>query len=442
MQPVIQIDDKHAFAFGLSWQTLDSMMSRSSQINEMRQNFEAHWIASFKVHGQENIGYAKGLVLPPNVLTLSAAGQVALSEICYGKTVLVLLEEEGEQGQTNDVGVVGLINGNVIHDGFVKTSEVEDIRRRFMEQCARAGAEFMTMGKTITLPPVQKPLEWSDFLPPPPGKGFARFKNKAAVPVNALKADIPRWVLLSVIGALLGGAGIWYWQEASAESDRLRLLSLQNQAPDPAQLYTDSAAKLLAEPMLPARLTFAEIRKQLKELKFPSELAGWRLETIVCGVPGCSVSWIRKEGTFAEFVERAPATWGEVHLDPSGNRVFHNAPIKLTTTTLQPADKWTTEREFRLTEYSKWQKYSVVKFDPAVGQRALMGVPASVQPNLAATLPNAVWALDWAVREAEWWTSDAFDTMPPDATVETVTLSYSGGVIKFEAKGKIYVRKN
>lgn len=441
MQPVIQIDDKHAFAFGLSWQTLDSMMSRSSQIRDMRQNSEARWIASFKVNGQENIGYAKSLVLPPNVVTLSAAGQVALSRACHGKTVLILLEEQGEAGQFNDVGVIGLINGNVIHDAFVKTNEVDEICRRFSEQCARAGAEFITMGKTITLAPVQTSIEWSDLLPPPPGKGIARFKSRGTVPVVALKADIPSWVMFSAIGTLVAGAGLWYWQEVSSENDRLRLLNTQK-APDPAQLYADSIAKVLAEPVLPAKAAFAELREQLRAEKFPMHLGGWKLERIICGVPGCSASWTREQGTFAEFVERAPQSWGEVQLDPEGTRVLHNVPIKLTKAALQPVAEWLTEREFRLADYSKWQKYASAKFGASARPAALIGVPPSVQPNQAATFPNAVWALDWEVREAEWWMSETLDTMPAGATVETITLSFGGSVIKFEAKGKVYVRKN
>lgn len=442
MQTVIQIDDRHAFAFGLQWQTLDTMMSRSSQIAELRLNAQARWMASFKVHGQENIGYAKNLTPPAKIKTLSAAGQVALSEACRGKTVLVLLEEVGQEGQLNDVGVVALINGNVVHDAFVKTSEVADIRRRFKEQCARADTEFATMGKTITLTDVSHHLDWSDFLPPPPGKGLARFKTVPAAPITVLKADIPSWMLGAVVGTLVIGSGIWYWQESAAESDRLRLLASQQQAPDPAQLYAQAAAQHLAQPVMFANVVLRELRTQFKELNFPMRRAGWTLAKIDCGPPGCSASWTRAEGTYREFVERAPASWGQVQLNPDGNRLAHNVPVKLPLAPLKPVAEWTAEREFMLTEFSKWQRYEEAKFAAKLKPISLMAVPPSVQPQQAAELPNAIWAAGWAVQDAQWWMSEAMDTMPNNVTVELVSLVFDGNQVKFNAEGKVYVRKN
>lgn len=441
MQTVIQIDDRYAFAFGLAWQTLDTMMSRSSQIQELRQNFEARWIASFKAQGQENIGYAKSLVPPAKIKMLSAAGQVALSKACRGRTVLVLLEEEAQEGQSNDVGVVALINGNVVHDAFVKTTEVEDIRRRFQEQCARADAEFVTMGKTLTLPGVQMHLDWHDLLPPPPAKGLARFKAIPAVPVVVLKADIPTWVLMSMIGALVGSAGIWYWNDAAAEKNRLQQLALQSQAPDPAQLYAQSAAQLLAQPVMRANVVMRELRTQLKTEAFPTQFAGFRLHKIDCGVAGCTASWDRVQGTYQEFAERAPASWGEIQFHADGNRAMHNVPVKLSTAPIQAQQQWTTEREFQLTEQSKWQKYEGAKFMPKLQPAGLMAVPPSVQPQLASTLPNAVWASKWEVKDAQWWMGEALDTMPDNVTIELVSLLFNGSQINFNVEGRVYVRK-
>jgi hypothetical protein len=442
METVIQIDDRHAFAFGLQWQTLDTMMSRSSQIAELRQNFEARWMASFKIQGQENIGYAKSLTPPAKIKTLSAAGQVALSEACKGKTVLVLLEEAGQGGQLNDVGVVALINGNVVHDAFVKTSEVAEIRRRFKEQCARAETEFVTMGKAITLADVPNRLDWVDLLPPPPGKGLARFKAVPSAPITVLKADIPSWVLAAVVGTLVIGSGIWYWQQSAAENERLRMLAFHNKAPDPAQLYAQSAAQLLAQPVMNANVVVRELRTQLKETKFPMRFAGWTLAKIDCGLPGCSALWTRAEGTFREFVDHAPASWGEIQLNPDGKRLMHNLPVKLSSSVLKPATEWTTEREFLLTEFSKWQRYEAAKFAATLKPVSLMAVPPSVQPQAAAALPNAIWAAGWEVTDAQWWMSEAMDTMPNNVTVELVSLSFNGTQVNFNAGGKVYVRNN
>jgi hypothetical protein len=437
VESVIQIDERHAFAFGMNWQTLDPMMSRASQLKEFRSEYGAHWIASFKVHGQENLGYAKALVLPANIETLSAAGQVAISDTCRGKTVLVLLEDEGHADDVSDVGVIALLNGNVVHDAWVKAGDVEEIRQKFQEQCARAGTEFVTMGRTFTIAAVEQRLEWSDLLPKARGTGMAKFKKVAAVPVVVLKADMPGWVLILVLSLGVVGAGLWFWDSSVAEKNRLRQLSLQNKAPDPAQLYAASAAQLLAQPVLPANQVLRELRSQLRTM--PVQLAGWDLTRLECSIAGCNALWSRKFGTYQEFVDRAPKEWGQVQLHNDGTKIAHGLPVKLTTAVLPAMDKWPTEREFVLAVVSKWQKYSDVKFKAEL-QPIALAVPTTVQPQAAAALPNAVWAMKWSVKDSQWWMSEALFNLPSNVTVETVGLVF-GPEINFNVEGKVYVRK-
>lgn len=438
MESVIQIDDRHAFAFGLTWQTLDAMVSRSAQLKEFRSEHGAQWIASFKVHGQENVGYTRTLTLPPKIQTLSAAGQVAISEACRGKTVLVLLEDEGHDGEESDIGVIALLNGNVHHDAWVKAAGVEEIRQKFQEQCARANTTFITMGVTSTIAEVDQRLKWSDLLPKPRGTGLAKFKTPAAVPVLALKADIPGWVMISLGSMAVVAVGLWVWDSSVAEKDRLRRLTLQQKAPDPAQLYAASAAQLLAQPVLPVGTGLKELRAQLK--KIPVQLAGWDLAHIDCTIAGCSALWTRKTGTYQEFVDRAPKEWGQVQLHTDGTKIAHGLPIKLTPAGLPAADKWPTERDFLLGVVSKWQKYSDVKFKSDLQPTALMAVPPTVQPQAAAALPSAIWAMKWAVKDTQWWMSEAMFDLPSHMTLETVSLTF-GPEINFNAEGKVYVHK-
>lgn len=440
MESVIQIDDAHAFAFGMTWLTLDPMMSRASQLKEFRSEYGAQWIAVYKAHGQENLGYAKTLVLPAKIETLSAAGQVAISDACRGKTVLVLLEEEGSAGEGSDVGVIALINGNVVHDAWVKAAGVEEIRQKFQEQCARAGTEFVTMGRTFTLPGVEQRLEWSDLLPKPRGTGMAKFKKVASVPVVALKADIPGWVLVLVLSLGLIVVGFWFWDHTMAEKNRRSHFLMQQKAPDPAQLYAASAAKLLAQPILPAGQALRELKSQLKEKKFPMQLAGWDLVRLDCSSAGCAALWTRKFGTYQEFVDRAPKEWGQVQLFNDGTKIAHAVPFKLTPGVLPAADKWPTERDFELKVLSQWQRYSDVKFKGDLQPIALMAVPPSVQPQAAASLPNAIWAMKWNVKDTQWWMSEALFNLPNNVSIESVSLVF-GPEINFNAEGKVYVRK-
>lgn len=440
MESVIQFDDEHAFAFGMTWLTLDPMMSRASQLKEFRSEYGAQWIAAYKVHGQENLGYAKTLVLPTKIQTLSAAGQVAISDACRGKTVLVLLEEEGNAGDGNDVGVIALINGNVVHDAWVKAAGVGEIRQKFQEQCARAGTEFVTMGRTVTLSGVEQRLEWSDLLPKARGTGMSKFKKVESVPVVELKADIPGWVLALALSLGVIAAGFWFWDHSAAEKNRRAQLARQQKAPDPAQLYAASAAQFLAQPILPAGQALRELQNQLKSRKFPMQLAGWDLARLDCSNAGCAALWARKFGTYQEFVDRAPKEWGQVQLFNDGTKIAHALPFKLPTASLPSVGKWPSERDFELTVLSKWQRYSDIKFKADLQPIALMAVPPSVQPQAAASLPNALWAMKWAVKDTQWWMSEALFNLPNNVSLDSVSLVF-GPEINFNAEGKVYVRK-
>lgn len=439
MESVIQIDDHHAFAFGLTWQAVDPLMSRASQLKEVRNAHGGKWIASYKADGQENIGYAKELTLPVGMQLLSAAGQIATSAPCKGKTVFVLLEEESHDGTGNDVGVIALLDGNVVHDAWVKLAGVENLRATFQEQCARAGAVYVTLGHTITLP-VEQEIEWSDLLPKPRGTGMARFKSVQAVRVTPLTADMPTWVLLAAVTLAIAGIATWFWNSSVTEKNRLRQLSMKSNTPDPAQLYAASAKLMLSQPILPAAQALNELRTQLKAQKFPTEKAGWNLTRLDCSAAGCNALWTRKYGTFKEFVDRAPKEWGEIQLHNDGTKLAHSVPVKLTSAVLPEQAKWPTEREFILDVMSKWQKYSDVKFKSELQQSALMAVPPAVQPQAAAAYPTAIWAMRWAVRDTQWWMSEALLNLPANVTADNVSLVF-GPEINFNIEGKVYVRK-
>lgn len=437
METVIQIDDRHAFAFGMTWLAVDPMISRGSQLKEIRAGHSAKWIASSKVFGQESIGYAKDLILPTGIETLSAAGQVALSAACKGKTVFVLMEEEGHDGAGNDVGIVAMIDGHIKHDAWVKVSGVEELRLAFQQQCARAGTVFETVGHTITLP-VSQQLHWDDLLPKPRATGLGKFKSVEAVRVLPLTADIPTWVLLTVVSVAAIGIGLWFWNSSVAEKNRIRKLSMRPSAPDPAQLYAVAATQYLAQPVLPAAQVIRELRTQLKE--FPVQLAGWNLTRIDCTAAGCGALWTRKFGTYKEFVDRAPKAWGEVQLHSDGTKIAHAVPVKLATAALPAQTSWPAERAFILDVVSKWQKYSDVKFKADLQAPALMAVPPAVQPQAAAAFPNAIWAMKWGVKDSQWWMSEALFNLPDNVTVDSVSLVF-GPEINFNVEGKVYVHK-
>jgi len=438
MESIIQIDERYALAFGLHWQMLDPMRSRGSQLKEFRQENGARLIAAFKGHGQETVGYAKTLTLPKKLRTLSAAGQIATSKVFRGKTVLIFLEDKSHAGAETDVGVVGLINGNVVQDVWTKASGVEALRNKFREQCARAEIEFTTVGTAHTITAVDGRITWLDILPTASGKGLARFKRTQTVPVLVLRPDLPPWAMYTIITLGVLAVGYWFYDKHETEQARLRKLALQNKAPDPAQLYATEVTKLLTTPTLSAAQAIRELRVQLKDLDV--QRAGWDLGNVTCTASGCNAVWTRRYGTYKEFTDRAPKEWGVIRLFNDGKKLEHALPIRFTTAALPPVNTWPTEREFILNQVSRWQLYSDINFKTELMPVALMAVPPSVQPDFAAALPSAVWSMKWNVKDTQWWMSDALLSLPANVTIDTVSISF-GQAINFNVEGKVYVRK-
>lgn len=432
MAHVIQINDRHALAFGLSWQVLDPMESKAKQTRSIRAE-GAKWQASFKSDGEVNFGSAKELRLPAKLKTLSGAGQAAIHPEWKGKTVLILLEEPGHEGQPNEVAVIGLLKGNVLYDLLVPVDEVRSIRQSFFSDCERANTHPQTIGKSITMYPVEMPFAWDDLLPRKKGK----FGSTETVAVTPLRADLPNWVVPTVVMAIVAGGGYSYYQQ---EAEKALKRKLSSQKVDPLVLYEQSVSQLLAQPVAPAAETLQVLREQLKDM--PTQIAGWQLTSINCSATGsCLVEWDRKEGTYKEFLEYAPKDFGSVNLQPEGLKLVHSLQFTFPQKPLPARDKWPSEQDFILETVSKWQRYWDIDFKPAMRAPQLMGVPPSVTPAAVMGSPNAVWASNWDVKGAKWWMAEGLDTLPENVALTNVVVSYAANEINFEAGGLAYVRK-
>lgn len=443
MENVIQVDDKYALAFGFTWVTLDPIESRSSQLTNFRTEYQAKWYATIKVNGSENIGHAKNLTIPKKLKVLSAAGQLATHARFIGQSVLLLLEDDNHVDTShadNDVAVIGLLNGNVIIDVFVKASQVQKLRQDFLDQCVRASVEFMTIGHVLTINQVEQEFTWQNLLPEKNRTTKWSLSNKTKqVIVKPLKKDIPGWILWITVLLLLFCAFGYYYQAHAEEKERLRMLMLSKQQPNPENIYRDSVNSLLASDFVLAETIAKTIKHDLKT--FPTELAGWRLEKIFCDVQsGCIATWNRKFGTFKEFIARAPSTWGKISIGSDRSKLSHAIPITYEKKKLDPKDKWPLDRDLRIIVVSQWQKYESLKFDAIMNPVSLIGVPPSVQPQLAASSPYATWAASWEIRGAPWWTMEAVENFPNNMVFESAEIIISDEV-RFNMKGTAYVQK-
>jgi hypothetical protein len=430
---VIQINDRHALAFGLDWIVLDPMLSKDKQTAALRRK-GANWQALCKATEEPNFGFAANLALPPRLKTLSGAGQAAIHPRIRGKTVLLLLEEPGPEGSENEVAVVGLLRGNVVIDRLVHASEVHSIRQSFFESCARADAKFKLFGRTITVDPVEEAFSWTDLLPP---SRKEKRKGQTAVPISALRADLPNWVVPAVAAAAAIGVSYYWYGAHSAEKLRLKL---QAKKADPMLVYAQAAKALLSQPIVPAGEALFAMRAQLRDI--PTAFAGWNLTSINCDVSGaCVFEWNRKLGTYQEFVERAPKKWEGISLAPEGNKISNGYQVAMPKKSLPPREKWPLEIDFIRDTVSRWQRFSDIGFKPTLKSATLAAVPPSIQPATVMASPAAIYSAEWDVRSAKWWMAEGLQSLPATVGLSSLSLHFTPTDVLFDAGGTAYVRK-
>ena len=464
MSKRLQVNDTTALAFGFTWQALDPMESRSAKLAELLGQGNK-WQASFKRNGDQYLGVSKEDFRPlPKIKTVSGAALMANHPSLAGKTVWIVMEEPVDEVHADEppvktegvpspaakpvqseIIVVGLLNGNIVVDDYVNKAGYQRAMASFIERCSKAKASYTTVGTSYTLGRVHQAYTWTDLLAP---------KGLKTVPVKTLEPSMYGRVL-GVAAAVATVSGlVWAytaWDEAQRmEAERLRREQAARNIP---ALYTASVNDIIARPVLQANKVFLELRKQLGF--FPTHLAGWNLESIVCAAQttACVGTWgnREKQGTNRGFAAAAPSSWGAITFAPSGEVATHVLPFKLTAALLPARESWPVGSDFLLKQFSEWQKYWIVGFRPVLADRpSVVGLVPGLDESTAATLPDVVWATVWRIDATDWDLSDGFDTaaekgdgnLPDSVTVEGLTLKATkDGHLKFDANGLIYERK-
>lgn len=432
----LQLDDDYALVFGMDWFVLDPLDSRHAKILQLREQ-GARFGASFKQNDEENIGTVAGIGhFGKKIKVLSGAGQIASLPAFAGRTILVLMEDHGRDGNDGIVAVVGLIKGNVIIDKILAPSEVIAIRQSFQDRCNSSNEDYLTAGHTLTIAPVDIPVEWEKLLP----QQESRFKKSPFVEVKKLTSGRETHVALALIVLMVvGGAGTFGYQKYAAYKKRQReLVAARNVNPE--VLYAASSQEFLNEPKVLLRDAISSVREAIAPID--SEFQGWRLKSIECGTTACQMHWDRLEGTFAEFKARAPATWINIVFKDDGKTIENAFALPMPKHKLPDRSKWVTKEIFQETVQSKWQRYADIGMLSDISPMRLEAVPPGVSPNVLQTSANAIWAVPWDIKDgSSWFIAPALETAPDYMTFSGLKLSISPSGTTFSAKGNIYVKK-
>jgi len=436
MERILRINAEVALVFGLRWQVLDALESKARVISDLRTD-GARWKATFDNAGDQNFGTLSDadFSLPQNVKrSLSGAGQVALLPQFSGKTVLVLLEDPGRDGNDGVVAAIGLLNGNVVLDAIAAVADIGALVQSFSERCDKAKQQYTLAGNTSSFGTLTQLVDWNDLLP----KATSKFKTTPAVPVTPLRSAHAATLTVAGITLLLLGIGAYAGYEMYAKKKLEERAAKAAQMQDPVAMYSAALPSFLAQPRMLAADAFPAVRRLTAEM--PVLFAGWELRRIDCTGEVCSVSWERAGGTNADFKTRAPQHWRDIAFSDDAKQIVHNVALAIPQKPLPPRTEWPRFADFKLSVGSQWQKFSDFGIKVGHDKLTVAALPPGVSPDAVANNPIAVKAAPWSVKAAPWWGNEGLSTMPPNVTVTSITINVTSREVTFDAAGDIYVQ--
>nr|WP_280971473.1 type 4b pilus protein PilO2 [Cupriavidus gilardii]WDE72710.1 hypothetical protein [Cupriavidus gilardii] len=440
---VIPIGPRRGLAFGLQWEVVDAFGKRA-QIKRLRADGYRYVARYQQTKGRggsdENLGVASRLEAPKGMIVYSAAGQAAMLPMVRGKNILIVIEDKDANDSTV-VAVVGIYAGNVVVDNYVPGIQAQAEIDKYVGHCRKNAANFTWVGRSDRWPVAER-FDWEDFvadLPQKPGIGEALgIRRSTGVRVNKLRDDTATNVATIACAALVVGGYAYYKgvvEGREQEEARRRMAEQQS----PITQYRRQVGALLAQAMPIAKDAIPVIRQGIGDI--PVNFAGWVLKQISCTAAGCIAEWQRKEGTYAEFAERARPEWKPLRLSDNLISITHELPIVLPKATLPEPQAWPTFEAFLHDEASRWQRFKDIKLQISLKPPAVQAVPPGVQPAVVERFPEAVYGATWSVSDSQWWLSEGFDKSPATVALTKLTVKFNGTEMLFNGEGVAYVKK-
>lgn len=437
----LQINPKSALIFGLAWRAYDPYESRHRQITEWQQQGFT-WSSSYSLGTDTYVGLCdENFERPSKGALYSGAALIAKHKRLIGRTSLILLEA------TDEVCVVGIIEGCVVIDVCVHHDEVVSQRNAFAQRCTESGKTFETFGlleSSQELGNLDHHIEWDDIVSMSP---FTAVSTKAKL--DKFKSDRSAWLLIGFLTLIALGFAASAFSTYLSNQERQRQIDAVAAANDPHRLYEEAIQKVLSDPKVIAPLgaSLLTLRAELGQL--PMTRGGWRLEKIACEIAQsqCVAEWSldqSKIGTYADFMNEVPSMpqkWKHT-LGPSIGKISSVAQIEIPRSSLPEKSTWVSSQEFLKAVASNWQKAVSLGFAIEVKEPTPQALVSNLPAAAAEVHPSVIHASQWALTGRPWWLSEVLDSAPKYMTLDRLILQNNGKEFSFSAEGKVYVRKS
>ena len=450
---LLRISDELALAFGLTWDGHDQI-ERSLHAQIVLWQARGYTLAckyerlGDSIYGLDSNAAQRdqGNNKRDKAQWVSGAGLIALHPTLQSKTGLVVIEVQ--YGDNPLAIVVGLKNGLVILDRLADLHDVESLRNQFITLLP-SNTPWTTWGqvKNIALG-IEHDLSFDALL-------NKRLFGKLTL--QPLRSTQPWLIAGAVAGAgMVLGLAWMGWDYVVSEQSAAEALR-QAAFNTPEVMYQQEIAKLLATPITPLGDAVAAVRDQLAG--FPVFAAGWQLDSVECAGSGasssCTVSWLRKEGTLAEFQVYAASThpdWTGIRL-ASQDKLVHALAITLPQAALPALKDWPRAKDFTERTYNVWQFFKPTEWAATLANPVQQALPQALLPDQLRTLANyagAPMGMVLDVQEQPWWLAGNDALSPMQSSTLGATVALTGPVtlkfdvnsreFKFNVKGLAYVQ--
>lgn len=442
---LLRVSPEVSLAFGMTWEGFDGIEgSLTSQIKKWR-NRGFRVACHYEREGDMIYGLDADRAERDGTRLVSGAALIAAHPTLAGRSALVIFEVK--QGDQPLAIVVGLRLGVVVVDRLVTPDEVAGVRTEFNSELP-ANTTLETWGQVHSTTPVDHHLPFKELTSISIKRNW--YGASTSSEIRTLRSSQPIVIAAAVLGVagLAGGVSLlWgHFSEEAEAAKRAKDLALNS----PTIHYKNNVERLLQTPINPLGESVATVRGQFA--KFPVLYQGHQLETINCLAKACDVTWLRKQGTFAEFVKAAAVEhpeWTGLALTDI-NKLTHSIAIELPTATLPPMASWPNQRTYRNETYSHWQYLQPGKWQAALNKALQQAIPSGLKPEQEAELaafPNAPFAMSMDIAKQPWWYADEDPLSPTRRLGDTaallgpISLEFDGRQITFSAKGNIYVQR-
>ena len=226
----------------------------------------------------------------------------------------------------------------------------------------------------------------------------------------------------------------WYGYDSyQKQLQREALQRAPQQQLDPNEAYAANLEQLKTQTGIPFTSVVPSVQKAMATL--PKELAGYKTSTVECSTSSCFVTWSVDTGTMKEFEQKAPTFFEAVNYDLSGSKATNSLSIAIDAGNVLLTDL-PKMRDFLVEQGSLFQKLTNLGFSFSISPAEPFGVPAEVDPTQIENIIDS----GTITFSGPFWTIDGLNTLPPNVSLETLTLSVGEDSVTFNAQGKYYVQ--